>query len=173
MRGSSFLLSMAFLFASACASAPRNAGDPADHAAAERAIIARSRAVFDAERSGDRGALEDLFAPDYRYLSSVGNPDRPKDAELQDVLGVRVESYTFDRPRIVWLSPESAVLHYFTHQRLRRVSDGRLICPYSGAMEAWTQRDGAWRMVTRSEWLIGAARAPSCADSTGSTTPGQ
>lgn len=167
MRGSSFLLSMAFLLASACASAPRNAADPADHTADERTIMERSRAVFDAEHTGDRSALEELFAPDYRYLSSVGNPDRPKDAELSEQLGVRVESYAIEHARIVWLSPESVALHYFAHQRLHRLSDGRVICPYSGAEEGWARRDGVWKMVTRTEWLVGATRAPACADTSG------
>lgn len=168
MRGSS-LLPIVLLLATACASAPRNASDPADRAAAERTIIARSRAVFDAEHSADRAALGELFAPDYRYLSSIGNPDRPKDAELAEQLGVRVESYSVEHARIVWLTPESAALHYFAHQRLRRPRDGRVICPYSGAMEGWARRDGAWTMITRTEWLVGAVRPPACADSAGGT----
>lgn len=156
------LPTLVLLLTTGCASTARNASDPVDHATDERTIMAQSRAIWDAERTGDGATLERIWAPDFRYLSSIGNPDRPRDAELPEMLAVRVESYTIEHPRIVWLSREAAALHYFAHQRIRRVSDGRVICPYTGTMEGWARRDGAWRMVTRTEWLVGAVKAPAC-----------
>lgn len=127
------------------------------------AIVARSRAVVEAEQRGDRAALDDLMAGDYRYLSSVGRADRSKAEEIDHQMDFEVVAFSIEKVRVAPLAADMAVVHSFIHQQVRRRSTGEMVCPYGGSMEAWRRDIGAWRLVARTEWLVSWDASPGCA----------
>lgn len=153
-----------FVASVSCTSqAIRGIGSPA----AEAAVLASSRSVFEAGQAQDRQVTEKLLrkilAPEYRYMSSVGShPDRNKEEEVRLQLGVPVVSFAIEHPRFTWLGPDAVLLQYVAHQRLR--SEGKEICPFSGAVEAWSMRSSKWQLVMRTEWLIGGRETLTCKD---------
>ena len=152
------LAAVTFVLVASCAGAGAPSGT---NAASPSAIVARSRAVFEAQGRGDREALAALLADDFRYLSSGGRGDRAKAAEIELQGGVRVADFSIENARVVPVTEGVAVLHYLAHQRLEAAGKPA-ICPFSGAMEAWRLEGAAWRMVSRTEWLIRWDEAPGC-----------
>lgn len=155
-----FLAVLAML-AGGCAS-PSPGGAEERLLADRTAIAERSRAMFEAERTGDRKALDELMGEDFRYLSSTGKQDRAKGEEINLQAGVEVLEYTIVNPRVTPITADVAVLHYFAHQRLRKRGEGAIICPYSGSMEAWRREGGSWRITARTEWLVSWDSGPQC-----------
>ena len=105
--------------------------------------------------------VDSLIAPDYVYLSNRA-VDRTKAQELDLLFGphVLLEVYELRSPRTAQVSADAIALHYLADQRFRL--DSVDICPHTGTSETWELRNGQWRMVTRAEYLIRAAKAPSC-----------
>ncbi len=148
---------IALVAAGCAADAPPRAGD-----GREAAIIARSRALFEAEGRNDRPAIASFLAEDFVYLSSNGRPDRPKAEEIALQGDVTVETFSMLNERVRFVSADIAALHYLAHQRLRKAGRDGVICPYSGAMELWRHDRGRWLMVSRTEWLISWDEAAGC-----------
>lgn len=151
-------ISLGLLALAGCAPATRV--DLGTEPTLEAEIAAKSRGIFEAEQSGDRSALDALLSDRYRYLSSIGGKDRSKTEEIQLQLGVRVETFKIEDVRVVRLNRDYAQLTYVAHQRL--VTAEKTICPRSGALETWSQERRGWRIVTRTEWLIGDAKSLIC-----------
>ena len=135
---------------------------PSDTTAEAARVIALERAYWDAEKRGDHAMMDSLLAPDYRYLSARGGTDRSKHDELAllDGKNVALLDYTFSHVRSAWTAPDAIVLHYIIDQRVS--FGGRLVCPHSGSMTAWTRRAGKWLRVARTEYVIGSATPPAC-----------
>lgn len=121
------------------------------------------RAIWAAERRRDRVGVDSLLAPDYVYLSAIARRDRSGAEDLALRFGPHVvlEDYTLHGLRTARVSSDVIALHFVADQRIR--SDSVLICPHTGTSETWARRAGRWRLVTRTEYLIGGERPPRCA----------
>lgn len=125
-------------------------------------MIALERQLWAAELRRDRAGVDSLIAPEYVYLSNRAQ-DRTKAEDLDLRFGphVTLEAYELHSPRTVRVAADVIALHYLADQRIRE--DSVRICPHTGTSETWARRGGQWRLTTRTEYLLGAARPPACA----------
>jgi hypothetical protein len=116
---------------------------------ADKMIVEKSRATWEAYKKKDTAAMKALTADDYASYSQTG-PSSLKD-DIATIAKLNIESYTIDDPKVSWVTKDVAILRYKCN--LKGSYDGKTYAPVY-ATEVWVNRGGKWQIVSYQETLI-------------------
>lgn len=142
-----FLWTCVLIFCAA--SLAQSAPQPTDPDA--QALIAKSRAVLEAERSKDVSTLNNLLADDFRSIDLAGDSSSRKEA-----LGMAHEGFLKDflfyEPQAFRIDSDSVLVSYNTAITLsdaaqKELAEDNLIWPrYSKVSDLWVRQNGEWKL---------------------------
>ena len=124
------------------ASAPAMAQTPDDNAA----IAAAAQAFDDAQRNGDREALERMLAPDFLFVRGSGRVGDRREfiAGFSDA-AARIEPFAISDRLFLRVGPDVAIVG--GEARMKGVENGKPLARRYRYSQTLARRDGRWLLV--------------------------
>ena len=120
---------------------PSRAAGGATLSAADEAVLALEKSLWDAEKHGDATRVATRLAPDFVQIETSGIIDRT--AALKQVAGMRLESYTLSSVKV--LRPSTSDVAIVTFEFVQRAPGEPESRGY--AASTWVNRAGTWLNV--------------------------
>ncbi|HJT69608.1 MAG TPA: nuclear transport factor 2 family protein [Terriglobales bacterium] len=116
-----------------------------------QALIAKSRAVLDAEKTKDVDALNNLLAEDFRSIDLAGDL-----SSRREMLGSAkegfIKDFVFYEPQAFRIDNDSVLVFYnsaitLTDAVIKQLAEDNLTLPrYSKVSDLWVRQGGDWKL---------------------------
>ena len=124
--------------------------------ALEREVLAQERQELDCLKTGDYARFAQLLADDAIFVDTQGSAG--KATVVNNTKDFRLEHFTIEDPKFVWLSPTSAMLIYKISET--GVSHGKTFSANVNVSALWAKRDGKWVCLFSQETAARPAQRP-------------